>query len=48
MKEATTHSIFDIAQNKKKTVASALPSLATRSPTFTAAVSNSAVNLEGS
>ena len=48
MKEATT-SIFDIAQNKKKSVVAALPLLANRSPTITAAASSSlvVVNLEG-
>jgi hypothetical protein len=48
MKEATT-SIFDIAQNKKKSVVAALPLLANRSQTVTAASSSSpvVVNLEG-
>ena len=57
MKEAA-HSIFDIAQNKKKSVVAALPSLVSRTPTVAAAVvaaaqatptstSQPAVNLEG-
>lgn len=37
MKEAA-HSIFDIAQNKKKSVVAALPSLVSRTPTVAAAV----------
>jgi len=48
MKEAAS-SIFDIAQNKKKSVVAALPLLANRSSTVTAAASSSPVlvNLEG-